>query len=389
MSHLRIHTAVVPVNDLNRSVEFYEGALGFRVVHRGDLAADGRFAVVAPPDGASVLVLSEADPNGRIGTATGVSFVTDDLAAQHGEWSARGVRFVEAPTSAPLGARYAVLLDPDDNAFHLVEADILTEQIDTERRAVAERAARERRAADELAIATKIQAGLFPQHRPSMATLDYAGVCLQARRVGGDYFDFLKFGDGRLSLVIGDVSGKGLGAALLMANLQAHVRSHFALHRDDLPAFLSSVNDLFHESSPSASYATLFCGVYDDRTHRLRWINCGHPPPIVLRDNGTIELLSATGHALGMFDRWSGLAREVELGGGDLLLLYTDGVTEAVDVAGTDFGLDRLVEVLRAGQPAGAQAILDRCVRAVQQFSHGEQQDDITMVVAQAGADRF
>jgi hypothetical protein len=129
------------------------------------------------------------------------------------------------------------LLDPDENAFHLIEADSITEQIETERRSVAERAARERHAANELAIATRVQAGLFPQHRPAMATLDYAGVCLQARRVGGDYFDFLDFGNGRLSLVIGDVSGKGLGAALLMANLQAHVRSRYALHGDDLPAF--------------------------------------------------------------------------------------------------------------------------------------------------------
>ena len=309
-SHLRIQSIAVPVSNLHRSVEFYETILGFRVLHHGDLVSGMAFAAVAPTDGTAILFLSQLDPHRRMGTETGVSFVTTDLATQHREWSERGVRFSDQPRTVAGGIRAATFLDLDGNAFVLGEVDSLTETIEAERQLIAERADRERRAADELAIATQVQARLFPQQRPLMRTLDYAGLCLQARRVGGDYFDFLDFGGGRLGLVIGDVSGKGLGAALLMANLQAHVRGHYALYRDDLPALFASVNSLFQQSTPAASYATLFFGSYDDETRRLQWLNCGHPPPLVLRTNGAIESLDATGFALGMFERWEGLAHE-------------------------------------------------------------------------------
>ena len=383
-SHLRILTIAVPVSDLRRALEFYETTLGFRIVSDG-MAYGGEFALVAPPDGSAILALSQVHQHKRIGTVMGVSFVTTDLVTQHRAWSDRGVRFRTEPYRITGGTHAATFLDLDDNEFVLVEADAISDTIEADRRAVAERLERERRSAAELAIATQVQAGLFPQQRPIMSTLNYAGICLQARQVGGDYFDFLDFGDGRLGLVIGDVSGKGLGAALLMANLQAHLRSHYALYRDDLPALFASVNGLFQQSTPAASYATLFFGAYDDKTRRLRWLNCGHPPPLVLRRSGAVESLGATGYALGMFERWDGLAHEIDLEDADVIALYTDGVTEALDDAGNDFGTDRLVEVLRAGQ-GGAQQILDRAVASVRDFSHGEQQDDVTMVVAQVGA---
>jgi serine phosphatase RsbU (regulator of sigma subunit) len=386
-SHLRIQSVAVPVSDLRLSVEFFKTILGFRVLHHGELGSGISFAAVAPPDGTAILFLSEVDPYRRMGTETGVSFVTTDLATRHREWSERGVRFRDPPRAFAGGMRAATFLDLDDNAFVLGEVDSLTEAIEAERRSIAERAERERRAADELAIATQVQAGLFPRQRPFMRTLDYVGVCLQARQVGGDYFDFLDFGHGRLGLVIGDVSGKGLGAALLMANLQAHVRSHYALYRDDLPALLSSVNQLFQQSTPAASYATMCFCAYDDRTRRLRWLNCGHPPPVVLRRNGTIESLVATGYPLGMFEQWEGVAREIDLGAGDVVALYTDGVTEALDARGNEFGIDGLVETLRAGKAVGAQTILDETIRAVRAFSQGEQQDDITMVLATVGSE--
>lgn len=384
--HLRIQAITVPVTDLERSLEFYEKALGFRVVQQVTFPTGTRLGFVAPPDGAAILVLAEADVEGpdwaRLGTPTGVTFLCDNIEARHQEWSERGVRFNESPKPVPWGARYATFLDPDGNAFGLTEADVVTQQLETERRAIAERAAREHRAAVEIAIATQVQAGLLPSHRPRLTTLDYAGVCLQARQIGGDYFDFLDFGGGRVGLVVGDVSGKGLGAALLMANLQAHVRSQYSLHPGDLPTMLSSINHLFHESTPAASYATLFFGAYDDRTRCLRFVNCGHPPPLLLRRDGSLEQLATTGPVVGMFETWTGLASSVELEVGDVIALYTDGVTEALDAAGDEFGATRLAEALCTEPADSAERLLDRTVNAVRTFNGGQQDDDITIVVA-------
>lgn len=379
-SFLRLQTVSVPVSDLSRSLEFYAGSLGFRILRRVESPSGVKAGFVAPPDGVAILILSESDPDRRMGSSTGVVFVTGNITAQHDEWSSRGVRFSEAPQSTPWGMRHATFHDPDGNAFRLVETDAVTEQIEAERRAVVERAERERLSALELRIATQVQAGLLPNQWPHVASLDHAGLCLQARQVGGDYFDFLDFGHGRLGLVIGDVSGKGIGAALLMANLQAHIRSHYARHPDDLAGLMSSVNRLFQQSTPAASYATLFFGVYDDRTRRLRFVNGGHPPPLVVRRDGHVQSLDATGYAVGMFEQWVGAVADVDLHMGDVLALYTDGVTEAVNEQGDEFGAARLADVLRS-PGEDAQTILARAASAVKQFSGGRQDDDITMVI--------
>src|SRR6202011_4361677 len=134
----------------------------------------------------------------------------------------------------------------------------------------------EQRAAQELEIAKQVQARLFPQTLPAMKTLDYAGVCVQARQVGGDYYDFLDLGRDRLGLVIGDIAGKGIAAALLMANLQANLRSQCAIALDQPQRFLRSVNQLFYENTNDSAYATLFFAEYDDKTQHLRYANCGH-----------------------------------------------------------------------------------------------------------------
>jgi serine phosphatase RsbU (regulator of sigma subunit)/predicted enzyme related to lactoylglutathione lyase len=385
-SHLRIQAITVPVTDLVRSLEFFETVLGFRIIQQVRLPTGKCLGFVAPPDGAAILVLGEADSNGldrgRVGTPTGVVFVTDSIEARYREWSDRGVRFTDSPKAIPWGGRYTSFLDPDGNAYGLAEADAVTQQLETERRAIAEREAREQRAAVEIAIATQVQAGLLPSYRPQLATLDYAGICLQARRVGGDYFDFLDFGAGRVGLVVGDVSGKGLGAALLMANLQAHVRSQYSLHRDDLTAMLTSVNHLFLKSAPAASYATLFFGVYDDRSRQLRFVNCGHPPALLLRRDGAVEQMATTSPVLGMFETWTGLTSSVDLDAGDVMVLYTDGVTEALDAAGDEFGVTRLAEALCVERFDSAERLLDRAVSAVRSFSGAQQDDDITIVVA-------
>ena len=380
-AYLRLQTIMVPVANLDRSLAFYEAALGFRIIQER-LPAGLGVALVAPPDGDAILVLSESDPDHRLGTRTGVSFLTDDLDRRHREWSARGVVFIELPHQALSGTRTAMFEDLDRNTFYIVEADVVSQQLEAARRSAVERAERERRAAHELIIATQVQAGLLPRERPALKTLDYSGVCLQARQVGGDYFDFLDFGDGRLGLAIGDVSGKGLGAALLMANLQAHLRGQFARFGDDLPGLISSVNRLFLQSAPSASYATLFVGVYDDRTRQLHFVNCGHPAPLLLRRDGTTDRLDATGWVIGMFDEWKGTSREVTLLEGDVIALYTDGVTETVDGGGEEFGEKRLEAVLKRHHDSSSPpALVDDVIAAVQAFGAAEQFDDITVIV--------
>ena len=383
-SYLRVQAIAVHVHNLDRSLVFYGATLGFRVIHPPTLPAGMKLAFVAPPDGAAVLVLTESDSGNRSRGAPDVAFVTDDLDGRYREWTERGVHFSQPPRSVQWSARQAVFQDPDGNAFSLIQADAISQQLEAERHAAAERDERERRAAQEIGIATQVQAGLFPRRRPPLATLDYEGLCLQARQVGGDYFDFLDFGGGRLGLVLGDVSGKGLGAALLMANLQAYVRGQFASYSNDIPGLLASVNQLFLESAPAAAYATLFFGAYDDRTRTLRFVNCGHPPPFLFRRNGGIESLETTSSVIGMFEDWKGTARDVTLDEGDVVALYSDGVIEARNGQDEEFGVERLADVLKpsATEASTASDVLSRAMTAVQGFAAGEPFDDMTLVVA-------
>jgi len=264
---------------------------------------------------------------------------------------------------------------------------------------MAERMEADRRVAQEMEFARQVQARLFPQKLPAMKTLEYTGACIQARKVGGDYYDFLELGPGRLALVLADIAGKGVSGALLMANLQANLRSQYALAVGDLPRLLASVNRLFYENSDDASYATLFFADYDDSSRKLRYANCGHLPPIVLRHGGgspdqvsgisktpKAEWLRSTCTVMGLFEAWQCETAEVELAGGDMLVLYTDGVTEAVNADGEEFGESRLLDILASHSHLPVASILQAVVAAVQHFSGGEQQDDITLVIARSVA---
>jgi len=257
---------------------------------------------------------------------------------------------------------------------------------------IAERLDAERRAAQEMQIAREVQCKLLPQHAPPLATLDYAGECLQARSVGGDYYDFLDLGPGHVGFVLADVAGKGISAALLMANLQANLRSQYAtlaalkdyfpLARDDFRHLLRSANRLFHENSGDSRYATLFFGNYDDATRRLSYVNCGHPPPLLFRLDGSLQRLRATATVLGLFPEWDCETAEVRLSSGDVLVTFTDGVTEASDRHGEEFGEGRLIEEASSGCDLSADELLRRIQAAVKKFSPGEQQDDLTLIVA-------
>jgi sigma-B regulation protein RsbU (phosphoserine phosphatase) len=247
---------------------------------------------------------------------------------------------------------------------------------------MAEQMEAERRTEQEMQIARQVQSRLLPQRAPSLKTLDCCGKCIQTRAVGGDYYDFLDFGSGRLGLVLADISGKGMSAALLMANLQANLRGQYALALEDVPRLLRSVNHLFYRNTETSHYATMFFAIYDDGTRRLRYVNCGHNPPILVRANGDLERLTATATVLGLFEEWDCTVGEYQLASGDVLVIYTDGISEAGPNEEEEYGEERLIVTTRNHQRQAAGEILDNILSEVQQFSRGRQADDMTLIVA-------
>jgi serine phosphatase RsbU (regulator of sigma subunit)/catechol 2,3-dioxygenase-like lactoylglutathione lyase family enzyme len=429
--HLRLHCVNVFVRDQERSLRFFVDQLGFNLAYDTRLQSGDRWVAVSPPDGSAILSLVAPKPNSEqyklIGRSTQVVFVTEDVAAKFQEWSKRGVRFQTPPRlkriryqpqppyaaaadtsqpstadspraqSAVTASRGAMLLgeetpiwggifarfrDIDGNSFSLVSFDELTHALETQRRTLAEKQEAERRAVHELEIAKHVQSRLFPQTLPPLATLDYAGICIQARQVGGDYYDFLDLGRNRVALVIGDIAGKGIAAALLMANLQANLRSLCLVAQHQPDHLLCSVNQLFCENTTDGAFATLFFAEYDDTTRHLRYANCGHLPALVLRANNGLTRLDATATVLGIFKKWECELGECRLLPGDTFALYTDGVTESFNADGEEFGEHRLLQALQRHRDLAPRAALTSVVDELARFSPYEQHDDITLIIA-------
>jgi serine phosphatase RsbU (regulator of sigma subunit)/predicted enzyme related to lactoylglutathione lyase len=417
--HLRVHAINIFVRDQDHSLRFYLDQLGFSLVGDVRVGSAERWVAVAPPDGSTVLSLVAPKPESKeyesIGRHTQVVFVAEDVISKYQEWRSRGVKFSYAPrlkrmTYEPAGplrsgtsttpgvsgrhgnttaAEHAIwggvithFRDPDGNVFALVSYDEESRRVEAQRRADALKVEAERRVAQELEIAKQVQTRLFPQTAPRLATLDYSGACLQAREVGGDYYDFLDLGRERLGLVVGDISGKGIAAALLMANLQASLRSQCAIASDQPQRFLQCVNQLFYENSADSAYATLFFAEYDDRMRRLRYANCGHLCGLLLRHNGSLERLDSTCTVLGIFPQWECITRERPLCPGDTLALYTDGLTESFNDDGAEFGEERLAESLREHYRKSPSSMVASIVEDVKAFSPQEQYDDITLIIA-------
>ena len=397
--YLRLNTVTIFVRDQDRSLRFYVDQLGFCVAFNTQLPSGDRWLAVAPPDGTAMLALVAAKPDSEeyklIGRSTEVVFLTDDVFAKFEEWRTRGVRFHQVPQRDSWGVTSTSFEDVDGNTFTLLRLDEMTGEIEAQRRAHVQRLESERRIAQELEVARQVQARLFPQVQPALATLECAGICIQARQVGGDYYDFLDLGRERLGLVIGDVSGKGTAAALLMASLQAHLHNQcatywsraytpFALGQPE--RFLRSINRLFYENTTDDAYATLFFAEYDDKLQRLRYANCGHLSAFLLHDDEQLERLDSTCTAVGLFKEWDCVVEECALRPGDTLALYTDGITEAFNDAGEEFGEQRLIEALRQHCALPPHALLSRLVEYVRCFSPHEQDDDITLVVGRCRA---
>ncbi len=409
--YLRVHAVNVFVRDQDRSLQFYLDQLGFNLAFDVCLQSGQRWVGVSPPDGTAVLTLIAPDPDSDeyklIGQPTQVVFVTEDVVATYSEWRRRGVRFRHTPrlrrvkyqqptldggsnaSSMLLGKQTPIwggvftrFEDIDRNSFALVSFDEMTQAVEEQRRSTAEKLESERRAAHELAIAKQVQARLFPQNLPVLRTLDYAGVCIQARQVGGDYYDFLNLGRERLGLVLGDIAGKGIAGALLMANLQANLRSQCTVAWDEPQPLLRSVNELFYDNTADSAYATLIFAEYDDQTQRLRYANCGHLSALLLQRDGTLVRLDSTCTVLGLFKEWECSIAECYLSSGDTLALYTDGITESFNAAGEEFGEQHLIKALRRHGELSPRDLLAAIVDEVRQFNPDEQYDDITLIVA-------
>ena len=389
--YLRVLCVNVFVRDQERSLRFFVEQLGFNVVFDQSYESVGRWVAVAPPDGQTLLALIAPARNSEerklIGRSKHTVLATEDVMSKYEEWRKRGVRFHHPPQTTLWGGIFTRFDDLDGNTFALVGRDEFVREIEAKRRAAAEKREAERRAAQELEIAKQVQARLFPQNLPPLETLEYAGVCIQAREVGGDYYDFLTFGRNRLGFVIGDTSGKGMGAALLMANLQANLRSQSAIALDEPQRFLQSVNRLFYENTADSCYATLVFAEYDDASHRWRYANCGHDPPLLFRSNRKLERLNSTATVLGLFPQWDCGLNQIQLCPGDTLVLYTDGVIDAFNTAGEEFGEQGLVDAIWKHQQLPAEGLLDAIVGEVHRFSPQEQHDDITLIVAKCRAD--
>ncbi|MGB2643617.1 MAG: PP2C family protein-serine/threonine phosphatase, partial [Candidatus Acidiferrum sp.] len=287
----------------------------------------------------------------------------------------------ETPIWGSVSTRFR---DPDGNTFSLVSFDEITHALEAQRRATAAKLELERRAAQELEIANEVQCRFFPQVRPPIQALDYSGHCYPARAVGGDYYDFLELGPDRFGLVIGDVSGKGIAAALLMANLQANVRNQCAISLDQPERLLQAVNHLFCQNTPDGAFATLFYADYNVSSGHLRYVNCGHLPALILRSDDSIDRLDPTATVLGIFKKWECETGERTIRPGDTLALYTDGITEAFDEDRDEFGEARLIASLRRHRSQPCQSLLENVVADVRQFSSREQHDDITLIVAKS-----
>ncbi len=240
----------------------------------------------------------------------------------------------------------------------------------------------QRTGAREALLAKQVQLMLLPQNWPQRGGVECFGLYRPADVVGGDYFDFLECSKGGTVMLVADVSGHGLAAALLMANLQACFRSREKCAFESLGKLVQSVNESFHRCSLPTFYATLFIGYFDPIRTRLSYVNCAHSPPLLIRAGGACEWLGSTAQPVGMFPRLHCTVEQVAFSAGDSLVAYTDGITEAENNQGEPFGESRLEATASATRelPVSklAGAVLAHCLR----FSGESQDDDMTIVIA-------
>jgi sigma-B regulation protein RsbU (phosphoserine phosphatase) len=245
---------------------------------------------------------------------------------------------------------------------------------------------------NELSIALEVQQQLFPHSLPKLAGVELEAVCRPARVVSGDYYDFIRITPTHLGIALADISGKGISAALLMASLQAALRSDVLRYRNGQSGYnfsqintaeiVSHLNRHLFRNTSNERYATMFFAVYDTERRCLSYTNAGHPPPIYISGN-RVERLETGGMVVGLFDDVPFAQGTIEIDPGALLTAYSDGLIEPENVYGEEFGTERLIEVAKHDLNASPQLIADAMMRAAEEWSGSpEQADDMTVIVA-------
>jgi sigma-B regulation protein RsbU (phosphoserine phosphatase) len=233
----------------------------------------------------------------------------------------------------------------------------------------------------EWTAACEVQQRFLQYQHPRVDTLSYSAQCRQAQELGGDAFDFVPLPHNRLALAVGDASGKGLAAALMISNVQSSLRTAAAFAGNDGAAVLSAVNHEVHATSLPDRYATLFYGVFDEATRTLQCVNAGHNPPMVIRRDRLVIRLESGGPPVGMFPTWTYEEGAVQLDTGDLVVAYTDGVTEIVNPAGEEWGEEGVQRAVAEHHAQGADEMVEGIFRSIDEFSLGRQTDDATVIV--------
>jgi sigma-B regulation protein RsbU (phosphoserine phosphatase) len=379
---------------------------------RAVVAALGAPARPETPPGTAMLpdwiVVTTADPTGlglKIGIARPVGDSLNDLRRAAVRNAFVGLGFVAlalvaiVPLSGRLTRNLSTLSDAVDRiaqgdyrarvpirskdelgrlaqAFNQMAGDVEQHQRD---------AVGQERIKRELELGRQIQHDMLPHVPLRLGLTEIKGVSVPAREVGGDFFNYFQMGEGRVALLVGDVSGKGVGAALLMANIQASLRTRHALGQD-LAALAREIDVEIGSTTPEAVYATLFVGMLDLDAHELRYVNAGHNPQYLLHPNGGLESMPATGFPVGLMSGHGFLERKLVVNPGDVLFFYTDGCVEAEDESGEMFSSGRLEARLRAAAAEGADDVLAYVEQDIARFrGRVEAFDDATMMAVRVG----
>jgi sigma-B regulation protein RsbU (phosphoserine phosphatase) len=237
----------------------------------------------------------------------------------------------------------------------------------------------------ELELCRQIQVDMLPHGPLRLGLAEVTGVSIPAREVGGDFFNYFALADGRIALLVGDVSGKGVGAAILMANVQATLRARLPLELD-LPSLVDAVDRDVAANTPAEVYLTLFIGILDTERQQLRYVNGGHNSQFVLRGGGALESLDATGLPVGLLPGGGYEERVIDVNPGDLLFLYTDGAVEVESESGDMFGPERLQQALTATAGSDVAGVLAGVETAIRVFrGSAEPFDDATMMALRIG----
>jgi phosphoserine phosphatase RsbU/P len=231
-----------------------------------------------------------------------------------------------------------------------------------------------------------IQQRLLPYDLPSFESVEYSAMCRQAEAVGGDFYDFMMVPNGKLSIAIGDICGKGLAAALLMATLQATLRAEVSHVPTDLSALMTTINRLFHGASLEHLYSTLFYATFDPATRIVRYVNAGHPPPLIIRErHSDIEWLTCGGVPIGLFPDCTYTVGSNRLNPGDVMVAYTDGIIESPNTSGEQWGVKRLMDIVTAGETRRTVELNRSIMASVDAFSRGaRERDDMALVTLRA-----